>query len=104
MVTSGEEDARVKRIFFFFFSGIQGTGSPSVFTNVHGQRSLVGYSPWGHKESDMTEHKPQCHSIIRKKSYSQKLVILRCLFGFCYLFIWLHWVFVATCSVFSCSI
>ena len=22
----------------------------------HGQRSLVGYSPWGHIESDMTEH------------------------------------------------
>ena len=22
----------------------------------HGQRSLMGYSPWGHKESDMTEH------------------------------------------------
>ena len=21
----------------------------------HGQRSLEGYSPWGHKESDMTE-------------------------------------------------
>ena len=21
----------------------------------HGQRSLVGYSPWGHNESDMTE-------------------------------------------------
>ena len=21
----------------------------------HGQRGLVGYSPWGHKESDMTE-------------------------------------------------
>ena len=21
----------------------------------HGERSLVGYSPWGHKESDMTE-------------------------------------------------
>ena len=21
----------------------------------HGQRSLVGYSPWGHKEVDMTE-------------------------------------------------
>ena len=21
----------------------------------HGQRSLVGYSPWGHKESNMTE-------------------------------------------------
>ena len=24
----------------------------------HGQRSLVGYSPQGHKESDMTEHSP----------------------------------------------
>ena len=22
---------------------------------VHGQRSLIGYRPWGHKESDMTE-------------------------------------------------
>ena len=22
---------------------------------IHGQRSLVGYSPWGHKESNMTE-------------------------------------------------
>ena len=29
-----------------------------------GQRSLVGYSPWGHKESDMTEvaeHKNNTH-------------------------------------------
>ena len=22
----------------------------------HGQKRLAGYSPWGHKESDMTEH------------------------------------------------
>ena len=22
----------------------------------HGQKSLMGYSPWGHKESDTTEH------------------------------------------------
>ena len=22
----------------------------------HGQRSLAGYNPWGHKESDRTEH------------------------------------------------
>ena len=22
---------------------------------IHGQRSLAGYSPWGHKESDTTE-------------------------------------------------
>ena len=27
----------------------------SCLENPHGQRSLVGYSPWGRKESDMTE-------------------------------------------------
>ena len=27
----------------------------SWLENPHGQRSLVGYSPWGQKESDMTE-------------------------------------------------
>ena len=26
-----------------------------LFGEFHGQRNLVGYSPWGHKESDMTE-------------------------------------------------
>ena len=33
-------------------------GNPHQYSclgNPHGQRSLVGYSPWGHKESDMTE-------------------------------------------------
>ena len=29
----------------------------------HRQRSLVGYSPWGHKESDMTE---QLHFILQQ--------------------------------------
>ena len=28
----------------------------------HGQRSLVGYSPWGQKKSDMTEHAHRSHS------------------------------------------
>ena len=28
----------------------------SCLENLHGQRSLVGYSPWGHKESEMIEH------------------------------------------------
>ena len=27
----------------------------SYLENPHGQRSLAGYSPWGHKELDMTE-------------------------------------------------
>ena len=37
----------------------EGNGNPltPVFLREksHGQRSLVGYSPWGHKESDMTK-------------------------------------------------
>ena len=35
-----------------------GHGNPlqySCLENPHGQRSLVGYSPWGCKESRMTE-------------------------------------------------
>ena len=31
----------------------------------HGQRSLVGYSPWGRKESDTTEH-AHTHSLLCK--------------------------------------
>ena len=36
----------------------EGNGNPlhySCLGESHGQRSLVGYSPWCHKESDMTE-------------------------------------------------
>ena len=36
----------------------EGNGNPlqySCLENLHGQRSLAGYSPWGRKESDMTE-------------------------------------------------
>ena len=36
----------------------EGNGNPlqySCLQKSHGQRSLVGYSPWRHKESDMTE-------------------------------------------------
>ena len=35
-----------------------GHGNPlqySCLENPHGQRSLADYSPWGYKESDMTE-------------------------------------------------
>ena len=31
-------------------------------TESHGQRSLVGYNPRGHKESDMTEQLPHTHT------------------------------------------
>ena len=59
-----------------------------------GQGSLVCCSPWGHKESDMTEQLNWSESYFLKK----------------YLFIWLHWVLVAVleifnlcCGVFSCD-
>ena len=42
-----------------------GHGNPlqySFLENPHGQRSLTGNSPWGHKELDMTERLAQ-HSI-----------------------------------------
>ena len=35
-----------------------GHGNPlhySCLENPHGQRSLAGYGPWGHKELEMTE-------------------------------------------------
>ena len=35
-----------------------GNGNPfqySCLEHPHGQRSLVGYNPWGHKELDTTE-------------------------------------------------
>ena len=36
----------------------RGPGNPlqySCLENPHGQRNMVGYSPWGHKESDTTD-------------------------------------------------
>ena len=36
----------------------EGNGNPLQYfclEKSHGQRNLVGYSPWGHKELDMTE-------------------------------------------------
>ena len=35
----------------------------SCLKNPHGQRSLEGYSPWGHKESDTAERLSAAHSI-----------------------------------------
>ena len=46
-----------------------GNGNPlqySCLENPQGQRSLVGYSQWGHKESDMTEQLRTAHTILSK--------------------------------------
>ena len=36
--------------------------SSTVAWKIHGQRSLAGYSPWGHKELDTTEKAMAPHS------------------------------------------
>ena len=56
----------IKRLFSSSLSAIRGSvicvsekamapHSSTPAWKIHGQRSLVGYSPWGCKESDMTE-------------------------------------------------
>ena len=49
----------------------------------HGQRSLAGYSPWGHKELDMTEqeHNILCiHICVLYFCIAQKCLSLRAMF------------------------
>ena len=57
-----------------------GHGNPLQFScleNPHEQRSLVGYSPWGRKESDMTEQLStvhSTHSILRAKRIADHIL------------------------------
>ena len=49
----------------------EGMATHSVFLprESHGQRSLVGYGPWGHKESDTTEvtyHIQSCYIFLQR--------------------------------------
>ena len=46
------------------------THSSTVAWKIHGQRSLVGYSSWGRKESDTTERLHFTH--LFKPQYSAK--------------------------------
>ena len=38
----------------------------SYLKNSMEERNLVGYSPWGHKESDTIEHTHSIHCVIRQ--------------------------------------
>ena len=52
----------------------EGHGNPlqySSLKNTHGQRSLVGYSSWGHRELDMTEQLTLSLSLPWKESYDK---------------------------------
>ena len=42
----------------------------------HRQRSLVGYRPWGHKESDMTEVTEQAH--LHQETWSIRYLKILC--------------------------
>ena len=44
----------------------EGNGNPLQYTcleNPHGLKSLVGYSPWGRRESDTTEVTQQTYTV-----------------------------------------
>ena len=57
--------------FPWWFSGKERQPTPGLLPGKsRGQRSLVGYSPWGHKESDMTKQL-LFHSFSSKESACQ---------------------------------
>ena len=43
----------------------EGNGNPLLPGKSHGRRSLVGYSLWGCKESDMTERLHSLNKVLR---------------------------------------
>ena len=52
---------------------------------IHGQRSLAGYSPWGGKESGMTEVTEQAHTHILQRRSSQRVTkMLTVIMGRCF--------------------
>ena len=42
----------------------------------HGQRSLVGYSPWGHEESDTTAHTQGQSALVLFTFYGKCAIII----------------------------
>ena len=67
---------------------------------VHGQKSLVGYSPWGGKESDTTEPPTlslsHCHDLHHASVLPFFLKIL-------FIYFWLCWVIQRSPVSYSCS-
>ena len=49
----GVEKSRTRSPWTEEPGGLRSMGSKRVGHDPHGQRNLVGYSPWGHTESDM---------------------------------------------------
>ena len=56
----------------------RGHGNPleySCLENPHGQRSLAGYRPWGHRESDKTEQLRTAHDFKKDQLSGLSLLI-----------------------------
>ena len=51
------------------------THSSILAGKSHGQKNLAGYSPWGHKESDMTEASQYAHAV-SKSSFAFMISLL----------------------------
>ena len=68
----------------------------------HGQRSLAGYSPWGHKESDMTQWLSAHVHTHTHTSVCTILLLFSCLgIIFCRSFLFLVFPFFSSSHVFS---
>ena len=54
------------------------TATTPVFLpgEFHGQRSLVGFSPWGHKESDTTEELTLSLSNVNDYAIVYRIILL----------------------------
>ena len=62
-----------------------GHGNPLQYSrleNPHGQRSLAGYSPWGGKESDMTERLSTAHIYWVASHHNRSLTYLTYIISF----------------------
>ena len=56
----------------------------------HGQKRLVGYSPWGHKKSDMTEQLTHTHAHTHAHAHTH-IVDLQCCVNSCCTAKWLSY-------------
>ena len=65
----------------------------------HGQRSLAGYSPWGHKESDTTEQHTHTHTHTRSnENIYLAFIFCQALLNFCVISTFLICVFLSLWS------
>ena len=79
----------------------EGHGKPlqySCLKNPHGQRSLTGYSPWGCKESDITEWLSTAAHMLRKFFFSVSWSQIFSQFIICLLLLFFYRSFLFLCG------